>query len=469
MANPVQDASLTVLRPSQVRFAIRLMTSTKIALFIWGPPGISKSAVSKQVATEQNKAFVDVRLSMLAPTDVIGMPYRIEENGETTGVAFTPPKILPRNIDLSKVKKIDGVLTKISFHTLNPKGSNDIYYVKTPVITAVAVNRPGTPVEDMLTAEIIAETPENFFVQLVNVNGDICEGSVHYTVTGEAEAIVAFEELNSAPLATQQAAYQFILDRRAGEYIVPEGVRLIAMGNRQTDKGLTYNMPTPLANRFTHIEMRADFDDWQVWAISAMVHPHVVGYLSQNKIELDAFNPASASRGFATPRSWVFVSDIINADEAPGSEATPSTILSALICGSIGDGIGTKFIAHRKLVDELPRVEDILSGEITSLPEKSKNNIALAYSLTTSLCYELRMSNDRLERDGISASSEDKKRLGWYKGFDNVLKFWMNNFQPEVNVMGMRTILTIHQLPIKNRKALPSLAEFTKEYSDLIR
>ncbi len=471
MSNAVADVSVTILRPKQVKNAIRLMITTGVALFIWGGPGISKSATGQQVATEQNKAFVDVRLSMLAPTDVLGMPYRIEENGETTGVAFTPPKILPRNIDLAKVKTIDAVPTLVSFHTLNPKGSNGIYYVKEPQITVTAINRPGTPEDQRLTAEIISQTPESFIVQLVNPKGEVSEGSIHYTVKGEAEAIVAFEELNSAPLATQQAAYQFILDRRVGEYVVPDGVALIAMGNRQTDKGLTYNMPTPLANRFVHVEMKMDagcFDDWQEWAIEHMIHPDVVGYLSQNKGELNQFNPSSASRGFATPRSWEFVSKIITAAEKSGVEISNAE-LSALICGAIGDGTGTKFGTHRKLVGELPKVEDILSGAVTKLPEASRQKVALAYSLTTSLCYELRAIDERLNSEGISAASEDKQRMAWYKGFNNVLEFWMENFQPEVNVMGMRTILTIHKLPVKNRKALPALVTFTNEYSDLIR
>lgn len=468
MSSTMTDVSVTILAPSQIKNTIRLMTTTNIALFIWGSPGISKSATAMQVATEKGVAFVDVRLSMLAPTDVIGMPYRVEENGETTGVAFTPPKILPRDLELEKVKKIDAIPTRISFATLNPKGSNGIHYVTNPVITAVALNRPGTPDADKLTAEIVSQSLTGFIVQLVNSDGEIVEGSVHYTVTGEAKAIVAFEELNSAPLATQQAAYQFILDRRAGEYIVPEGVRLIAMGNRQTDKGLTYNMPTPLANRFVHVEMKVSFEDWQEWAIGAMVHPHVVGYLSQFKLELNQFNPLSASRGFPTPRSWVFVSDILNAYEN-GQQDLSIAELDALICGAIGDGTGTKFSAYRKLADKLPKVEDILSGEVKHLPDEDKNKVALAYSITTSLCYELRIENEKLVAAGLHAMSEDKARVVWYKGFNNAIEFWMANFQPEVNVMGLRTVLTIHNLPVKNRKALPALTEFTKQYGEFIK
>ncbi len=469
MSQP-ETASLTILKPSSVKNSIRLMSTTGIALFIWGSPGISKSAVGMQVATEQNRAFVDVRLSMYAPTDVAGMPYRVEENGETTGVAFTPPKILPRNINIQKVKPIEAVPTLITFHSMNPKGSNGIYYVKTPAITVEAVNAPGTDAADILTARIVKETQENFVVELVDSTGARRPGSVYYTVTGEAEALVAFEELNSAPLATQQAAYQFILDRRIGEYVVPDGVSLIAMGNKQTDKGLTYQQPLPLANRFVHIEMRVDFTDWSIWATQEMIHPSVVGFLSNNKGALSDFDPSKASRGFATPRSWVFVSEIIKTAEKNGASIDLSNAeLSALICGAVGDGIGAKYAAHRKMEAYLPKIEDVLSGATKKLQAEAKNNVALAYSLVTSIIYELRLRNEALIADNIAASSKDKRRVEWYQAFNTALEFMMGNFQEEVNVMAMRQMLTTHSMPIAGREHLPALTAFSKEYADLIK
>lgn len=457
------EASVTILPPSGVRNAIHLMTTTDIALFIWGSPGLAKSSVGQQVATEQNKAFVDVRLSMYAPTDVLGMPYRVEENGETVGVAFTPPKILPRDLDEHKVKSIEAIPTKVSFTALNGKGSNGIYYVKEPTISVSAISPEGA------TAEIVEQSPEHFVVQIVGADGKLTAGRVAYSITGKAEAIVAFEELNSAPLATQQAAYQFILDRRVGEYVVPEGVRLIAMGNKNTDKGLTYTQPSPLANRFTHIEMRVDFSDWQEWAIGALVHPHVVGYLSNNKHELNTFDPSTSVRGFATPRSWVFVSDIIKALDKPNAPEITGPQINALICGSIGDGTGTKFNAFRKIHDKLPKIDDILAGRVTSLDKDHKDNVAVAFSLVTSLCYALRLEHESLNEAGLSARSEDKRREEWFKSFNRVLEFWMNNFQPEVNVMGLRAVTSIHNLPVQRRDLMPALKDFTQRYSDLIR
>jgi len=81
-------------------------------------------------------------------------------------------------------------------------------------------------------------------------------------------AILFLDELNSAAPATQAAAYQLILNRRVGTYVLPKGVSIVAAGNRETDKGVTYRMPAPLANRFLHLELRVDFEDWHQWAVS---------------------------------------------------------------------------------------------------------------------------------------------------------------------------------------------------------
>jgi MoxR-like ATPase len=80
----------------------------------------------------------------------------------------------------------------------------------------------------------------------------------------EYPVVVLFmDEMNTAAPAVQAAAYQLILNRRIGKYQLPDNVVMIAAGNRESDKGVTYRMPTPLANRFVHIEMRPDFATWQ--------------------------------------------------------------------------------------------------------------------------------------------------------------------------------------------------------------
>jgi MoxR-like ATPase len=82
----------------------------------------------------------------------------------------------------------------------------------------------------------------------------------------DSKAIIFLDELNAAPPAVQAAAYQLVLNRRVGTYVLPKGVSIVAAGNRETDKGVTYRMPAPLANRFLHLELKVNFDDWQEWA-----------------------------------------------------------------------------------------------------------------------------------------------------------------------------------------------------------
>jgi MoxR-like ATPase len=65
--------------------------------------------------------------------------------------------------------------------------------------------------------------------------------------------VLFLDEMNSAAPAVQAAAYQLILNRRVGQYRLPDNVMIVAAGNREADKGVTYRMPAPLANRFIHL------------------------------------------------------------------------------------------------------------------------------------------------------------------------------------------------------------------------
>lgn len=240
------------------------------------------------------------------------------------------------------------------------------------------------------------------------------------------ESIILFlDEMNSAPPSVQAAAYQLILNRRVGTYHLPDNVLVVAAGNREADKGVTYRMPAPLANRFVHLELRVDFEDWLNWAIDNKIHKDVVGYLSFAKQDLYDFDPKTASRSFATPRSWAFVSELLDDDLG---EAT----LADLVSGAVGEGTGVKFMAHRKVAGRMPNPSDILAGKVTELKVKE---ISAMYSLTVSMCYELK-------------DAADKKAKDWDKMADYFFRFMMDNFETELVVMGAKVALTNYDLPI---------------------
>ena len=258
--------------------------------------------------------------------------------------------------------------------------------------------------------------------------------------------VLFLDELNSAAPSVQSAAYQLILNRRIGKYKLPDNVVMVAAGNRESDKGVTYRMPTPLANRFIHQEMKVDFASWQEWAVNNRIHKDVVGYLSFAKQDLYDFDAKSASRAFATPRSWTFVSQLL--DDASDDDTTMN-----LIAGTVGEGLAVKFMAHKKVAGRMPNPADILSGKVKTLEVKE---VSAMYSLVISMCYEL--------KGAIENKVEDKK---FHEMADNFLGYMMKNFETELTVMGARIALTTYDLPFLPTK-LKNFDEFHQRYGKYI-
>ena len=261
--------------------------------------------------------------------------------------------------------------------------------------------------------------------------------------------VLFLDEMNSASPAVQAAGYQLILNRRVGKYVLPDNVVIVAAGNRDSDKGVTYRMPMPLANRFLHLEMRADFTSWQTWAVNKGIHKDVVGYLSFAKQDLNEFDSKSSSRAFATPRSWCFVSDLLNDDD----DTDPDTILN-LISGAVGDGLAIKFAAHRRFSGKMPNPIDILSGKVKDLAVKE---ISAMYALTIAMCYELK---DAIENRKISSKD-------FHVMADNFFNYIMDNFETELVVLGAKIALKTYKLPIEPSQ-LKNFNQFHKKYGKYI-
>jgi hypothetical protein len=263
-----------------------------------------------------------------------------------------------------------------------------------------------------------------------------------------SNAIVFLDEIVSAPPAVQAAAYQLILNRRVGKYRLPEGVDIVAAGNREGDRGVTYKMPAPLASRFIHLEMAPSNDDWVDWAVNNNVHPDVIGYISFAKQDLFNFDPQSPSRSFACPRTWNFVSDLL------WDEDGDTNSLTDLVSGAIGDGLALKFIAHRKLCGKLPKAIDILEGTVTELKNKESKEVSAMYSLTVSLCYELKeLSNKKVKK--------------WHEYTDRYFRFMMDNFPTELVIMGAKVALTNYELDIDPKK-LTSFDDFFNKFGKYV-
>jgi len=208
-------------------------------------------------------------------------------------------------------------------------------------------------------------------------------------------------------------------------------------------------MPSPLANRFVHFEVRVDFDSWLDWAVANNVHPDIVGYLSFAKQDLSDFDPRSSGRSYATPRTWTFASDVIWT--STGNETEDTDILA----GAVGEGIALKFMAHRKIAKDMPNPTDILAGKVKELKIKE---ISAQYALTIGMCYELKNSFDEYGK-----KDEDK----WHKEADNFFRFMMDQFPTEMTVMGARTAVVNYDLPFNPQK-LKHFNEFFERYGKYV-
>ena len=189
------------------------------------------------------------------------------------------------------------------------------------------------------------------------------------------EGIVFLDELNAAPPLVQSACYQLILDRRIGEYRLPDGWAVVAAGNRERDKAVTHRMPTALANRMVHLEFETSLDDWLAWALGANVSPEVVAFLRFRPKLLHDFDPSSADRAFASPRSWEFVSRIVRARPDPDVEYE-------MYQGAVGSGAAAEFMGFLQVWRDLPAVDAILAHpESVDVPSEP----AVAYALCEAL------------------------------------------------------------------------------------
>jgi hypothetical protein len=191
--------------------------------------------------------------------------------------------------------------------------------------------------------------------------------------------------------------------------------------------------------------MRVDFDDWAQWATSNRVHKDVVGYCTFAKKDLYDFDPKSASRSFATPRSWSFVSELLEDDD------TDDHTMMDLVSGAVGEGLAIKFMAHRKIASKMPKPEDILSGKVKKMDSKE---ISAMYSLTVSLCYELK-----------DAADKNDKKFG--EMVNHFFRFIMDNFETELVVMGTKLALTQYQLPL-DPDEIDCFDEFHDKYGKYI-
>jgi len=282
------------MNPQKIKRSVEHLCERKVPIFLWGPPGIGKSSIISQIAREKGIACIDLRLSLLDPTDLRGIPFFDAAN--QTAI-WAPASFLP--------------------------------------------------------------------------DGSIKEG------------ILFLDELNTAAPMVQASAYQLILDRKIGEYKLPDGWAIVAAGNRESDKGVVFRMAAPLANRFIHLDMEVNVDDWRNWAISSNIDLSIISFISYRPDALFTFNTHSDSKAFATPRTWAYVNEIL-------LSIPEDDLLMPLISGAIGEELAASFLGFKSVVKDLPDMNAIFEGTTTETPTDTSALHILCTALTLKVNDETR-------------------------------------------------------------------------------
>lgn len=204
------------------------------------------------------------------------------------------------------------------------------------------------------------------------------------------KGILFFDEINSAAQATQAAAYQLILDRKLGDYTLPEGWSMVAAGNRAGDRAIVNQMSTALKNRFAHLNYEVNNDDWCDWALRSGIETSVLGFIRFRPMLLNEFEPRNDSKeerdrvqrlkdaqAFATPRSWEFLSRVVAQAPSPDVEYE-------LYSGIVGEGCAAEFMGYLKYYRSLPNLDALLmSPDKADVPTEPATLYALATGLAS--------------------------------------------------------------------------------------
>ena len=192
---------------------------------------------------------------------------------------------------------------------------------------------------------------------------------------------LVLEELPGAPRMMQAALYGLILERRLNQYRLPVDCRIIATGNKATSGGVVQAMPKPLASRFKHYELICCPDESLAHAIANDWHPFVTAYHAMTKgTDWINFDPKSTEETYACPRAWEMVSTDLHAGQIPADLLTP------MLAGTLGYGIGQKFAGFCRLYSDLaPTLAEMKTAPDTApIPEDAAAQWFIAATIASS-------------------------------------------------------------------------------------
>ncbi len=208
----------------------------------------------------------------------------------------------------------------------------------------------------------------------------------------QPEGVLFLDELTAADQRLQISAYSLILDRRVGNYQLPDGWQVIAAGNAAFHGAVSHDMGTALADRMFHFNVQSVIDAFLGYALANDLAPEVMAYLKVRPDKLDDTHSQLANDHLvgASPRGWEDVSAVLKSDLSEAGKRT-------FVQGRIGAANAAEFFG---VLRELRAGTDVLAllaaepGEATAvlLPGTLDGLYGMVYALLAAATDDARMA-----------------------------------------------------------------------------
>ena len=180
--------------------------------------------------------------------------------------------------------------------------------------------------------------------------------------------LVVIDDVPTALPSVQAALFQLLLDRKIGNYVVPDKVHFVLTGNRVEDRAGASRTLTALDSRVNRINIDVSYEDWIKWAVKSDIAAEVVAFHRFYHGEhLHKFDPKSKVNPL--PRTWEFLSrkvKIVAEEQAKGNTLAPE-LVTEWYQGDVGTVAANLFVGFTRVFSELPDPRACISHPETTM------------------------------------------------------------------------------------------------------
>lgn len=161
--------------------------------------------------------------------------------------------------------------------------------------------------------------------------------------------LLFLDEFNAASLAVQAASYKLVLDRQVGNHDLHPNIAIVCAGNLITNKAVVNRLSTAMQSRLIHLEVAANADEWAKWGAKNKIDHRILAYIGSTPDNLHNFDPKHNDKTFPCPRTWAFLSSLIQ-----GVATDNLKDILPLIAGTVGEGAGHEFVTYTEIYTDMP-------------------------------------------------------------------------------------------------------------------